>query len=210
MKHIDKREPPDSFVQWCTSHPQKNWTIFSDPQNSNTKRILSDQLLNEQGTICCYCEQRIDSYSAHIEHIKPRSQFPIDEFSYNNLLGSCNGNPANPKNDCCGNKKKGWFSSTMVSPLSADCEERFTYTGYGQILPRVQTDHNAKDTIEYLGLDNPKLRAMRKVVFKEIEAYRSGLNQAEFVQYIQEMLQRDSSGCYCQFWTTVSEFAENN
>jgi hypothetical protein len=51
-----------------------------------------------------------------------------------------------------------------ISPLQEDCNEYFTYTAFGDILPSEDDEkkESAKITIEKLGLDIPTLKSERR------------------------------------------------
>ena len=57
----------------------------------------------------------------------------------------------------------------MVTPLSADCEERFHYQGNGTIIPADRNDHHAQETIDKLNLNCDKLKNMRMITYEPIE-----------------------------------------
>jgi uncharacterized protein (TIGR02646 family) len=203
MKYIRKETEPPSFGRWRNANPGRGWADFFEPRHAAVKNKLSAQLRAEQGALCCYCEQRIDAATSHIEHLRPRARFPKEIFHYQNLLASCNGNPGNPKKDCCGKKKDSWFSDDMVSPLQPDCEERFLYTAYGQLNPRHQGDLRAQETIDHLGLDNSKLRALRRQIADELIAWREYLSEAELQNFVAAWLSPQDEGSFREFWTTV-------
>lgn len=206
MKYIRKGAEPPTFARWRNGNPGQSWADFSDSRHVAVKNGLSSQLRSDQGALCCYCEQRIDADSSHVEHLRPRARFPKEIFRYQNLLASCNGNPGNPEKDCCGKKKDRWFTDDMVSPLQPDCEERFRYTASGQIIPRNQGDLGAQETIDQLGLDNPKLRALRRQIADVLIASWEVLSEAEFQAFIAAWLSPQDDGSFHEFWTTVKQF----
>lgn len=192
MKHIQKQQPSTEFENLPKL---KNWEEFSKPENVIVKQELKQQLLSEQGDICCYCEQKIKADTSHIEHLKPKSLYPKETFNYNNLLASCENSKS------CGHKKKRWYSSNMVSPLNSDCEERFIYTREGHISPKNETDKDAKETINKLGLNTKKLKNRRKIIASIFPPLEKNMKQDDSV--IEELL-KDG-----EFWTTVKYFQSN-
>ncbi len=167
MKHIKKNQPPQDFIQWKNSENedwQPNWNNFQKPE----KKSVHDSLLQEQGFICCYCGQRISREISHIEHLKPRNQYPDLTLDYTNFIASCQGEseetpPPIPVH--CGHKKAEWYEETlMVSPLNNKCADFFRYTDDGQILPTTDSNKQeaAKETIKRLALDINKLKKMRE------------------------------------------------
>jgi len=58
------------------------------------KSGLRAQLYIEQKGLCCYCGQQLGNYqSVIVEHLNPKSRFPMLTFDYKNLYGSCRGVP---------------------------------------------------------------------------------------------------------------------
>jgi len=103
MKYIEKHKSiPHSFnllVRWVTANRRRlaglsgtaQWDIL--PQC--LKQLIQDQLMEEQGSLCAYCNGRIhkgtpkDDEQLRIEHIQPKSLFPLLTFEYDNLVGCC-------------------------------------------------------------------------------------------------------------------------
>lgn len=91
-------------------------TNYKDPINKDALRTASSDK-------CMYCESRISVvYFGDIEHIKPKSKFPTDEFKWDNLgyvCAKCN----NAKNDK-------WEASTpFVNPYEEDPSDHLVAIG---------------------------------------------------------------------------------
>ena len=72
MRHIAKSAEPADFAAWKkqkATNKQLNWDSIDDDAWTNVKHNIKQALLNEQGFVCCYCEQRIETASSHIEHL---------------------------------------------------------------------------------------------------------------------------------------------
>ena len=69
MKYIIKSTEPQSIIDWknlANDDWQPSWDNLMNPQ----KGTLRESLVEEQGYICCYCQQRIDtSTRTEIEQI---------------------------------------------------------------------------------------------------------------------------------------------
>lgn len=81
MKYIKKNPEPAAFAQWkqqSNADWKPNWDNFQKPE----KPIVHDALLSEQGYICCYCGQRINQITSHIEHFQPRTFYPNLKLEY--------------------------------------------------------------------------------------------------------------------------------
>ncbi|MDP8207950.1 MAG: retron system putative HNH endonuclease [Candidatus Electryonea clarkiae] len=206
MKFINKNSSPNDFENWKQRNRGANWNDLSNADNRIIKSNLAESLHIEQGKICCYCEQRISGNNSHIEHFKPKSTFPSDSFNYANLLASCEGNP---KNKSCGHKKHSEYSNEMVSPLDSKCESRFIYTEHGMMSPSDPDDADAEQTVLTLGLNTRRLKAIRRVLYIEIDNYKMYLSPDDFRQLIDDKLQLKPEG-YCEYWTTVNYVALNS
>ena len=196
MKQVVKNQEPQQFSTWKrqrgTVH-QRGWDQLTGP----IKQVIHDALMEEQGYICCYCESRVTSDNSHVEHFRPRSRFPSRELDYQNLHCSClrTLSPGEPVH--CGHKKGSWFDAALlISPLQQNCGKRFRFTRNGEILPRSRNDSAAKETIKGLGLDLPKLNALRKAAMDELR----GLSPTE----IRALLVRGSAG-FPRYYTTIED-----
>ena len=99
MRAILKQKRCDKLTDWLSQEQHdllikyNDATIKADtiwnilPQD--IKNELADQLLKEQGYICCYCGQRINRDTMAIEHFYPKSKYKSEMFDYQNLFASC-------------------------------------------------------------------------------------------------------------------------
>ena len=132
MKYIKKGLPPESLIK----HQKE---AFADYDNYSKKDDLRNNLLKEQGHICCYCMQRISVAMMKIEHYKPQSIYNGKEnlhnltLSYSNLLGSCMGNQGQkePLQHC--DTYKGEKEFTKINPLLSSNENYFKFLPNGRI-----------------------------------------------------------------------------
>lgn len=208
MKRIVKTAPPEFFVRYLNTHRNLNWENFSRVQNLEVKGRFGEFLREEQGFLCCYCEEEIAKGVCHIEHFKPKSAFPELALDYFNLFASCNG--CGTKEDLtCGMKKRNIYFPSLISPTDPTCETRFLFTLDGQILPVDEKDDQAWETIALLGLNAPKLRRRREMLGLEIENLRKLFPPQDFQHYIEIRLEKSPKGRYCEFWTTVKYFGQN-
>jgi uncharacterized protein (TIGR02646 family) len=163
MKYIKKGDVPAFFREWRTGKGRSlnNWNDFSQ-NHHDVYQELKEHLLSEQLSLCCYCESCIDGRNTHIEHLKPKSSYQTQMFNFDNLLVSCG------EKDHCGRKKLGEYFVGFVSPLALDCEERFIYTERGEIIPTDEDDADAIKTIEILGLNDTKLKGLRRSIIKAL------------------------------------------
>ncbi len=142
MKYIVKHAEPQSIIDWknlANDDWQPSWDNLMNPE----KRHLKESLVEEQGYICCYCQQRIDtSTRTEIEHIITREECTrLDnealKIEYTNLIASCEGNqpPSRHKQieeyRHCNNYRSN--KPLPISPLYTDCESNFSYDFVGNI-----------------------------------------------------------------------------
>lgn len=115
MKYIKKGQAPQTFTDW-KSQENENWQPNWDNLRGKEKSAVYDTLLKEQGYICCYCGRRISRETSHIEHLKPRTNYPDLAIEYVNLLASCQGESEQPPPIPlhCGHKKKDWYDEKLV------------------------------------------------------------------------------------------------
>ena len=201
MKHIVKGQEPQDFANW-KAQANANWQPTYCNLGGNPKQALKNGLMIDQGYICCYCERRLTDADSHIEHFQPQSTPTVDSLDFGNMLCSCNPEQGKRKPSHCGNLKDDWFNQALlVSPLDPNCESRFSFTGDGRIKTASHTDVAAAETIKRLGLDIPKLKALRA---KVIEAFLdAGSGWQDFNQFVAIYLTKDAQGQYGEFWTTI-------
>lgn len=201
MKHIVKRPEPEAFSDW-KSLASDDWQPTYDDLGGAPKRAVKDALMAEQGYLCCYCERRLTDADSHIEHFRPRRDPTVDSLDYRNLLCSCQSNLKKGEPRHCGNLKADWFDpDLLISPLDPDCESRFAFTGDGRIKPAEEHDPAAAETIHRLGLDIPKLNALRK---NAIEPFlEEDISVEDMRRLVTGYLSVDSEGRFDQFWTTI-------
>ena len=201
MKHVVKGSEPRLFAEWkgCAN---ENWRPSWENLGGEPKKALKESLIAEQGSICCYCERRLEENDSHIEHFRPRCDPAVDPLEYSNLLCSCQENLRRGEPRHCGNLKGDWFDpALLVSPLSVDCERRFAFTGDGGITPADEKDSAASETIKRLGLNISKLRALRAGAVEPF--LDEDLSPEEMRCFVSGYLAKDDAGRFGEFWTTI-------
>lgn len=206
MKYIDKTNEPEVLKKF-KAQANDDWQPTYDNFSGQYKREFHNHLIEEQGHICCYCGERIQSDDSHIEHFKPQINHPHLELDYFNLLTSCQNQiqPKEPRH--CGMGKDDWFDDALlVSPLIPNCISFFEYSLDGQMLHTHQPDKSpaAKETIDRLRLNIPKLRAARSGAidsFYDDPDFLAQLSDDEIDKLIHGFDQTDKNGrysAYCQ------------
>jgi uncharacterized protein (TIGR02646 family) len=217
MRYIKKGTEPSTLTDW--KERQKNrgkpltWKTFR--RRIPVKNDVYNALLREQGYICCYCGMRINRDTSHFEHLKPKSTYTRLVLDYTNLLVSCKGESEDSgeseeehrKPLHCGHIKDDWYDEhLMVSPLDANCADFFRYSGSGEILPTDDPDKQAaaKTTIEKLGLDIDKLRAMRREAIDAALLDIEKFTDEEIRKLAQSYEQLDADGRYTPFCAAIA------
>ena len=164
---------------------------------TEVKTDVHGALVGEQRGICCYCEGRVAVDDSHVEHFRPRERFEALQLDYANLLASCGRDQAAGMPRHCGHRKGSWFvEGRLVSPLSPNCEDRFRFTANGHVLP-VEGDDAAVTTIARLGLDLPKLNALRAAA---VEALYD-LPPSE----VRRLLAAEVDGNFVPYYSTIKQ-----
>lgn len=201
MKYIMKQAEPQALAEW-KAKADENWQPIYANLRGEEKTAVKNALMKEQGFICCYCERRLTRNDSHIEHFRPQGDHSVDPLDYTNLLCSCQDQLKKGEPRHCGNLKGDWFDPhLLISPLRRDCESRFSFTGDGRIAPAEEDDAAAVETIKQLGLNIPKLNALRA---QAIEPFLDdALTVEEFKRFVASYLLKDAAGCFGEFWTTI-------
>ena len=195
MKRIVKKPEPSVFRNWKQNGKPKNWKRFH--RTTPIKKIVQTSLLDEQGHICCFCECQVSTGGCHIAHFRDKFCNPSLALDYNNLHISCQETPKGIPNTC-GHAQKN--AVLPISPLDADCEDRFLYTANGKIHPRKADDKDAYATISILNLNTKRLVEFRKQAFQEVLRKRTIQTPSDFLRWINMELAL-VGGHYVEFWT---------
>lgn len=167
MKRIEKGREPRSFE----SH-RANGGDFKGLPRKVKEDDLREQLLNEQGHICCYCMKRIPQTltpeqvdknfpSSKIEHVLSQENHPDQQLNYQNLLIACNGNHGQPnKTQTCDTYKGERDLSFNPADRIRDIELFIKYLPNGEIRSNDQAiDRELKDILNLNTLDLRNIRA---------------------------------------------------
>ncbi len=135
------------------------------------KGDIRSALLNEQGYICAYCNQRIkedDEFGnalTNIEHYKAQANEEDKGMNYLNMLGVCKGNEGNPIHLMHCDKSRG-NKLLFINPMNPNCEAFIKYDTDGSMYS--EDDRVEKDINEVLNLNNQRLSNWRKMVMDKV------------------------------------------
>jgi len=208
MKYIQKKSEPKELVEWKQQDKmyQRGKPLWNRLP-TEVKGIVRQSILEEQGSICCYCEREIGDNDFHTEHLRPQGKggFPEDQLDYNNLLCSCQKNLEKGEPRQCGNAKGSWYDSKLlVSPLDSNCEQQFEFTIDGHI-QSAKDSQAAAHTIDKLELGSDKLNALRKSVLEGFIA--ADLNTEEMQRFIEYYLKKQKGNKFSAFYTTIQNLS---
>lgn len=197
MKRIEKNAEPPQLSEWKRRDKMARRPRWNRVPHQ-VRMAIHDSLMEEQRYICCYCESRVGSDGSHVEHFRPRSRYPELQLDYSNLHCSCLREQSTGVPSHCGHRKGDWFdASLLISPLQDGCERRFMFTANGEIFPRSDADAAACATIERLGLDLPRLNALRAAAVEALQ----NLSKVE----IEAVLVRGLDGSFPEYFTTIED-----
>jgi len=174
MKQITKIAEPQTLVQ----HRARRHSSF-DNIPSSTKDDLRQNLLSEQGHICCYCLKRIPekvekdgriSYDMKVEHFQCQDNYPRLQLAYTNLFGSCTGNEGKPKKlQTCDTRKGNVDLTINLLSNAPNCETLFKYNAEGEISSIDDNEEINYQLNEVLNLNMQTLKDGRRQVYLEVQ-----------------------------------------
>ena len=170
------------------------WNDFRD-NHTLVYQQLKKQLIDEQGSICAYCNQKIlNDGNTQIEHIEDKSLFISKIFDYNNLVACCLGGEKEPKprDLYCGSQKNRYYQQNgytplVISPIMASCETDISCQLDGKLV--ASSAHIQQCIDEILGLNAPQFtnhltglrkRAISAILFSNYEKFKLHLLQLKF------------------------------
>ena len=105
MRAIAKEKEPRELAEYRC----KPDAVYDGPEFTVVKNAIRDQLLREQGYLCAYCMKRISSDFGQmkVEHWHCQDNYPVEQLSYQNMLGVCLGNQGSPPDKQTCDTRKG-------------------------------------------------------------------------------------------------------
>ncbi len=215
MRHIEKSNEPNALNEWKKKFKplqDAKWNSLNVKLDNNSltvKRQIAEELLKEQGYICCYCEVRLQNHQfCHIEHFKPRNKYRKLAFDYSNMLGCCfGGSPGKNRNKKdrlhCG-QSKGSNELHSLSPLDPDICLKLEFLDNGRIDPAKNIEKNKlinKD-IKILNLNSINLRRSREAAIKFLKK-QPPIQDKNYLISLIEKYQFKDNGMYLPFSSAV-------
>lgn len=129
--------------------------------------------------LCVYCEERLDKYGFHIEHVLSKSLNPPLTFEYSNLSLSCteDGTLSSETTDnpiSCGHallkRKNNYDENLFIKPTEVGSNSLFQYKMNGELAPAngISPDDvlRVEHTIKVLNLDCLRLNRDRREIIE--------------------------------------------
>lgn len=159
MIYIQKGEEPQWLKEFKKKYPHAD---YDSPEFNGYKNILREILIREQKGLCAYCCGRIHRGNSHNEHIEPRhpgTYTSRKSLDYTNIVASCQGYRG--ERTCGPHKDNNYDEEQFVSPLTPECEDKFTYFPDGKM-------EGDDYTIKLLHLDSYELKKARQATYKKL------------------------------------------
>lgn len=151
MRKINKGTEPLSFKNYKRRNSKQQYGEFKD---TIVKQDICQACAIEQYFLCAYCCKAISGCldkDTMNEHIQPRHYFPQLSMDFNNIVASCT-----TQGQCDSTKGS---QILHLTPLMDECETELAFRLTGEVYGKTE---RAKDAIEILKLNNPKLCENRK------------------------------------------------
>lgn len=197
MRHIVKTSPPQEFIDY-----KKTPGVSFEGLSGDPKRALRQQLLEDQGYICCYCGKRIyNDNHTKIEHIKCQANYGELALDYNNMLASCDGGENDRSNGAahqihCDAKKGN--QEIPLSPLDKDIENTLSFFEDGTVKGKGE---KGKELIRVLGLDAEFLNTERRNAIEQYE-----LCWPQNLEEELSLLKQKDNGYYDEFCFVLEQY----
>jgi len=213
MRRIVKGAEPEELRLWKEENAETPQILT---YNNMPKAGVKLQMLTEQGYLCAYTMERIQTAEdCHIERVVPRNEpkQPIGhQIDYNNLLACVPSNTPGHrpliKNFPYGAPRKNGTrinENNFVSPLRYDVEYRFRYAADGSIAS-LADDVAAANTITMLNLNDAQLSDLRKAAIEE-HIWDADLSADEAEALSHTIMTANSTGKIPEFCLAISQVA---
>ena len=208
MRQIVKIPLSDKTQDQLNNKESNNWKKLT----KNQRKEIINKLLLSQKELCCYCENRIEKETSHIEHFKERSVYPELIFVYSNHFLSCNGITIEVNNieASCGHQKSNKNLSVDYDLLlcpSENNEALFSYLD-GIIKPSDKCSESEQEkvnyTIECLKLDSSNLKNQRIEQILLITEMIDGLDLEKQKELIEDLLD-ETQNKLAPFFSTIKD-----
>ncbi len=225
MKYIEKNPEPQSL----TKLKNLKYTDYKPRFHNLPVNVWTDivnQLLTDQGFLCCYTLDEITAETAVLVHFYPAEHFAYLELDYRNLYLALRQPESLPPDYKVGYLAK---KDTVIPNYLHDyrCPSYFRYNTLGEIIPAgtgnyrtVKKCHDnyrklspeqqmLMSTIDILNLNADRLKEQRKIIFNEVLSNVRKMSKTQIQKIIESLKRRDpKTGKYRRFNEVVIHYLE--
>ena len=207
MKQILKSKEPISLTTYRASISKKDLSTLEkfDTAPSKVKDELREQLLEEQGFICCYCMNRVEFRNSKIEHFNPRSNFRTEQLDYHNLFIACLGGEGHTTNQQSCDTKKGNTQLKHIN-LLVDIETSIEYKKDGFIYSNnsdIDRELNQILNLNYKLLKNNRQEVLNQLL---IDLKKRGWDISNLKSTLENYKHKNSKGKYRPYCEMIVYF----
>lgn len=214
MKKILKTPGPNALTGYAVTHPDDSWDDFRDELAGASYGEIREQLREDQGGLCAYCECKPLASKEQVEHFVPKStpgqNWGLD---WDNLLMVCDGGSKGrqplPGNLSCDQHRNHWEQThtgqqDVLNPLELSAfPSRFVFhLADSTIRPADPSDSAAVNTIEVLNLNCPRLVDQRRQVIFEYNRMVKKARESNDGTFHERLAQRWFQTRWPSFFTT--------
>jgi len=199
--------------------PKKAWTGFG---RGNGKKEIRNILKLLQKGLCVYCEEKLNKYGFHIEHILSKTLNPCLTFEYTNLSLSCMTQldelkeeyGITFKNRSCGHSElksaNEYIEQLFIKPTEKKCNSLFSYISNGKIIySKNCSDWNklrVNHTLAVLNLNCLRLeRDRREILEKQYQIMEELKNNEEALNKFIELELKEENNEYLNSFISMRE-----
>ncbi|NJL12047.1 MAG: hypothetical protein HC913_02920 [Microscillaceae bacterium] len=175
----------------------------------NVLNDILQQLLQDQGHLCCYTMDEITAETAVLVHLHPIDFYPDRELDYRNMYLALQQAPNLPPEYRVGYMSK---EEAVIPDYLSDvrCHSFFRYNTLGEIVPAgtFRTIKKCRDnfrrlspaqqlvfcTIEVLNLNAEHLKHQRRQVYAEVLKGVQKVGKSQIPQIVEKLRQKDKKG----------------
>ena len=174
MRGSHAKTTPPTLEEWLGLESD-DWQP-SYPFPDGIRQPVVGALLTAQRGLCVYCGRKLGlarpGRSFHIEHFRPRSEYPYLATDLANLFLSCGQETdSGERAQTCGTAKNDWFDEdNSIEPAYPECTNRFRFLLSGSMVPDAQEDA-ADAMITQLNLNHPELVRDRKEILFHLDDF---------------------------------------
>jgi uncharacterized protein (TIGR02646 family) len=226
MKYIDKKPEPQSL----TKLKNLKYTDYKPQFHNLPVNVWNDivnQLLLDQGFLCCFTLDEITPETAILVHFYPMKHFAELELDYRNLYLALRQPDSLPPDYKVGYLAK---EDKVIPNYLHDrrCASYFRYNTLGEIIPAgagnyrtVKKCHDnyrklspeqqmVMSTIDILNLNADRLKDQRKIVFNEVMNSARRMSKTQIQKIIGDLQRRDpKTGKYRRFNEVIIHYLES-